>query len=104
MKIHPLITTTKQLSALVARMSAHDFVAVDTEFMRENTYWPDLCLLQIATNDEAAAIDPKADGIDLAPLLELLVDNHEVLKVFHAGGRDREISQNVTGKGPKRLS
>ena len=70
MKIHKLITTTKDLSALVSRMRAHDFVVVDTEFMRENTYWPDLCLLQIATEEEAAAIDPKADGIDLAPLLE----------------------------------
>ena len=62
MKIHPLIRSTDDLAALVSRMNAHDFVAVDTEFMRENTYWPDLCLLQIATPDEAAAIDPKADG------------------------------------------
>lgn len=103
MKIHPLITTTKDLSALVARMSAHDFVAVDTEFMRENTYWPDLCLLQIATNEEAAAIDPKADGIDLSPLLNLLVDNHDILKVFHAGGQDLEIIHNLTGKVPNPL-
>ena len=62
MKIHPLITKTDDLAALIARMTAHDFVAVDTEFMRENTYYPDLCLVQIATPDEAAAIDPKADG------------------------------------------
>ena len=84
-------------------MSAHDFVAVDTEFMRENTYWPDLCLLQIATDEEAAAIDPKAEGIDLAPLLDLLVDNHDVLKVFHAGGQDLEIIHNLTGKVPNPL-
>jgi ribonuclease D len=103
MKIHPLITTTKELSALVSRMSAHDFVAVDTEFMRENTYWPDLCLVQIATPDEAAAIDPKADGIDLKPLLDLLVDNHDVLKVFHAGGQDLEIIHNLTRKVPNPL-
>ena len=103
MKIHKLITTTKDLSALVSRMRAHDFVVVDTEFMRENTYWPDLCLLQIATEEEAAAIDPKADGIDLAPLLELLVDNHDVLKVFHAGGQDLEIIHNLTGKVPNPL-
>ena len=103
MKIHPLITTTKDLTALVSRMSAHDFVAVDTEFMRENTYWPDLCLLQMANNDEAAAIDPKADGIDLAPLLELLVENHDVLKVFHAGGQDLEIIHNLTSKVPNPL-
>jgi ribonuclease D len=103
MKIHPLISSTDDLAALMSRMSAHDFVAVDTEFMRENTYWPELCLLQIATPDEAAAIDPQADGIDLAPLLELLVDNHDVLKVFHAGGQDIEIIHNLTRKVPNPL-
>jgi ribonuclease D len=103
MKIHSLITNTKELSALVARMSAHDFIAVDTEFMRENTYWPDLCLLQISNDEEAAAIDPKADGIDLSPLLDLLVENHDVLKVFHAGGQDLEIIHNLTGKVPNPL-
>ncbi len=50
MKIHPLINSTDDLAALVSRMNAHDFVAVDTEFMRENTYWPDLCLVQVATH------------------------------------------------------
>jgi ribonuclease D len=100
MKIHPLITKTDDLAALVARMSTHDFVAVDTEFMRENTYFPDLCLIQIGTPDEAAAIDPKADGLDLTPLLDLLVENHDVLKVFHAGGQDLEIIHNITGKMP----
>jgi ribonuclease D len=103
MKIHPLISNTKELSALVSRMSAADFVAVDTEFMRENTYWPDLCLVQIATPEEAAAIDPKADGIDLKPLLDLLVENHDVLKVFHAGGQDLEIIHNLTRKEPNPL-
>jgi len=103
MKIHPLISSTDDLAALVSRMNAHDFVAVDTEFMRENTYWPDLCLLQIATPDEAAAIDPKADSLDLSPLLELLVDNHDVLKVFHAGGQDLEIIHNLTRKVPNPL-
>jgi ribonuclease D len=70
--------------------------------MRENTYWPDLCLIQIASPDEAAAIDPKAD-IDLGPLLKLLVDNPDVLKVFHAGGQDLEIIYNLTGKTPSPL-
>ena len=100
MKIHPLITTNKELSALVSRMSAHDFVAVDTEFMRENSYWPDLCLVQLATVEEAAAIDPKAESLDLTPLLDLLVENHDVLKVFHAGGQDLEIIHNLTSKVP----
>ena len=103
MKIHPLITDSASLAALVDRLAAHPFVAVDTEFMRENTYWPDLCLLQIASPEEAAAIDPKADGLDLKPLWDLLVDNEEVLKVFHAGGQDLEIVHNMTGKTPHPL-
>ncbi|WP_394998838.1 ribonuclease D [Sphingomonas sp.] len=100
MKIHPLIDTSAELSALCQRLSQHPFVAVDTEFMRENTYWPELCLLQIASVDEAAAIDPMANGLDMAPLLELLVDNHDVMKVFHAGGQDLEIVYTLTGKMP----
>ena len=100
MKIHPLITTTEALSDLCDRLAKSDFVAVDTEFMRENTYWPELCLIQIADEHEAAAVDPMAPGIDLSPLLDLLVDNEEVLKIFHAGGQDVEIVYNLTGKTP----
>jgi len=100
MKIHPLITTTEALSDLCARLAKSDFVAVDTEFMRENTYWPELCLVQIANTEEAAAIDPMAEGIDLAPLLDLMCENEDVLKVFHAGGQDVEIIVNLTGKTP----
>ena len=102
MKIHPLITRSEDLIPLVDRLSKHPFVAVDTEFMRENTYWPDLCLIQIASPEEAAAIDPKAD-IDLGPLLDLLVAQEEILKVFHAGGQDLEIIYNLTGKTPSPL-
>src|SRR5437588_9444089 len=58
MRIHPLITRSDDLKALVDRLSKQPFVAVDTEFMRENTYWPDLCLIQVASTEEAAAIDP----------------------------------------------
>ena len=100
MKIHPLITTTEELAALCERLAKADFVSVDTEFMRENTFWPELCLVQIADTQEAAAIDPLAPGIDLAPLLNLLVNNEDVLKVFHAGGQDVEIIYNLTGKTP----
>ena len=100
MQIHPLITDSDSLSSLCQRLSRSDFVAVDTEFMRENTYWPDLCLVQIGNSEEAAAIDPKAEGLDLAPLLKLLVENVDVLKVFHAGGQDIEIIYNLTGKTP----
>lgn len=103
MQIHPLITDSATLAALVARLARSPFVAVDTEFMRENSYWPDLCLIQIADEHEAAAIDPKAKGLDLKPLLDLLVDNEEVLKVFHAGGQDLEIVYNLTGKTPHPL-
>ena len=99
MKIHPLITRSEDLLPLVERLSKHPFVAVDTEFMRENTYWPDLCLIQIASPEEAAAIDPKAD-LDLTPLLDLMVKNTDVVKVFHAGGQDLEIIYNLTGKTP----
>lgn len=100
MQIHPLITTSKDLAQLCERLARSPWVAVDTEFMRENTYWPDLCLVQIADEHEAAAIDPKAPGLDLAPLLDLMVENDEVLKVFHAGGQDLEIIYNLTGKTP----
>ncbi|MFN3470545.1 MAG: ribonuclease D, partial [Novosphingobium sp.] len=100
MKIHPLITTTDALADLCERLAKADFITVDTEFMRENTYWPELCLVQIADDKEAAAIDPLAPGLDLSPLLDLLVDNEDVLKVFHAGGQDVEIIYNLTGKTP----
>ena len=102
MKIHPLITKSAPLAELVERLAKHPFVAVDTEFMRENTYWPELCLIQIASAEEAAAIDPKAD-LDMGPLLDLLVKNHDVLKVFHAGSQDLEIVHNLTGKVPSPL-
>jgi ribonuclease D len=100
MKIHPLISTSAALAELCARLAQSDFVCVDTEFMRENTYWPELCLVQIANTEEAAAIDPLAKDIDLTPLLDLLVDNEDVLKVFHAGGQDVEIVFNLTGRTP----
>lgn len=100
MKIHPLITTSEALADLCERLAKADFVAVDTEFMRENTYWPELCLVQIADEGEAAAIDPMAPGIDLSPLLELLTNNEDVLKVFHAGGQDVEIIYNLTSRTP----
>jgi ribonuclease D len=103
MQIHPLITDTATLTELCARLARSPYVAVDTEFMRENTYWPELCLVQIADANEAAAIDPLAEGIDLTPLLDLLVNNEEVLKVVHAGGQDIEIVHNLTQKTPHPL-
>jgi len=100
MKIHPLITTSEALAELCTRLAKSPFVTVDTEFMRENTYWPELCLVQIANEEEAAAIDPLAPGLDMTPLFDLLTDNEDVLKVFHAGGQDVEIIFNFTGRTP----
>ncbi len=102
MLIHPLVTDTATLAALCDRLKTADFVTVDTEFMRENTFFPDLCLVQIAGGDEAAAIDPKAPGLSLAPLLDLLTEA-DVVKVFHAAGQDLEIIYNLTGKTPSPL-
>ncbi|MDT7934560.1 MAG: ribonuclease D [Sphingomonadaceae bacterium] len=101
MYVHPLITDSKTLADFCRRLADAPFVAVDTEFMRENTFWPDLCLVQLASPEEAAAIDPKA-SLNLDPLLDLLV-GEPVLKVFHAGGQDLEIIYNLTGRTPHPL-
>ena len=103
MHIHPLITDSATLANLCTRLSQADFVCIDTEFMRENTFWPELCLIQIADVNEAAAIDPLAPGLDMTPLLQLMVNNPDVLKVFHAGGQDLEIVYNLTGTTPHPL-
>jgi ribonuclease D len=103
MHIHPLITDSASLANLCTRLAQADFITVDTEFMRESTYYPELCLIQIADVNEAAAIDPMAPGLDMQPLLDLLTDNEDVLKVFHAGGQDIEIIYNLTGKTPHPL-
>src|SRR5690348_11679067 len=85
-----LITTTDELAAFCKPLADAEFVAVETEFMRERTYWPKLCLAQVAGPEDAAAIDALADGIDLSPLDELMA-NPKVLKVFHAARQDLEI-------------
>jgi ribonuclease D len=85
-----LITTTADLAAACQRMSRHSFVTVDTEFLRETTYYPLLCVAQIATADEAVVIDVLAENISLAPFFELMA-NEAVLKVFHAARQDIEI-------------
>ena len=85
-----LITAQPELAAFCARMAAETFVTVDTEFMRDRTFWPRLCLVQVGGAAEAAAIDPLAQGLDLGPLLELMADP-AVTKVFHAARQDMEI-------------
>ena len=97
--VNPLITDTAALEALCRRLAGAEFVTVDTEFMRETTYWAKLCLVQVAGPDEAFCIDPLADGIDLKPLYDLLA-NPAVLKVFHAGRQDLEIFYTATATVP----
>ncbi|HEY7972952.1 MAG: ribonuclease D [Xanthobacteraceae bacterium] len=93
------ITTTRDLAAACARLAHHPFVTVDTEFLRETTYYPLLCVAQIASADEAIVIDALAAGIDLAPFFELMVDER-VLKVFHAARQDIEIVWHMAGRIP----
>ncbi len=90
-----IITDSAALSALCQRLATVEYVTVDTEFLRESTYWPILCLIQVAApegeaDDEGAIIDPMAEGIDLAPFWALMRDT-AVLKVFHAARQDIEI-------------
>jgi ribonuclease D len=89
-----LITTTADLAAACARFAAHEYVTVDTEFLRETTYYPRLCLIQIASPDEAVLIDPLAQGLSLDPFLALMADAN-VIKVFHAARQDLEIVWNI---------
>ncbi len=96
------ISDTAALAAFCQRLSSAEFVTVDTEFTREKTYWPQLCLVQLAGPDEAWAIDPMAPGIDLAPLFELMA-NPAVMKVFHAARQDVEIFLHLSGKVPAPL-
>jgi ribonuclease D len=93
------ITTTEELAQVCTRMARHPFVTVDTEFLRETTYYPLLCVAQIASVDEAFVIDALAPGIDLAPFFDLLT-NENVVKVFHAARQDIEIVWNMAKKIP----
>ncbi len=97
-----LIDTTDALDALCRRLRAEDFVTVDTEFMRERTYYPELCVVQLAGAQEVAVIDAEAEGIELAPLGALLADP-AVLKVFHAARQDNEIFLYRFGQVPQPL-
>ncbi len=85
-----MIDSTANLAAVCERLSAADFVTVDTEFMRETTYWPRLCVIQMAGPDEAVIIDAMAPGIELEPFFKLMADER-VMKVFHAARQDIEI-------------
>src|SRR5260370_6232588 len=84
------ITATKKLAEACTRLAKYPFVTVDTEFQRETTYYPKLCIAQIASSDEAVVIDALAEGIDLGPFFALMADE-QVIKVFHAARQDIEI-------------
>jgi len=85
-----LVTDSGELAALCQTFAAHPYVTVDTEFLRETTFWPKVCVIQLACDDRAIAIDALADGLDLTPFFDLMA-NKDVVKVFHAGRQDIEI-------------
>jgi ribonuclease D len=97
-----MLSDTAALAAFCDRQRGAEFITVDTEFIRDKTYWPRLCVAQVGGQDEAVAIDALAEGLDLAPLLELLYEP-TILKVFHAARQDIEIFVNLTGKVPAPL-
>lgn len=97
-----IITATKDLKEICKKLGQADFVTVDTEFMRDSTYWPKLCLIQMAGPDDDVIVDPLADGIDLAPFLQLM-GNKKVKKVFHAARQDIEIFYHLDGVIPAPL-
>lgn len=94
-----VISDTDTLAEFSAELAKKPFIAVDTEFMREKTYWPILCLIQAAADGMEAIIDPLADGIDLSPFLKVMA-NKKVLKVFHAARQDLEIFHKLMDAVP----
>jgi ribonuclease D len=95
-----LITHTADLQAFCDSLRGEPYVTVDTEFIRESTFWPELCLVQLGGSEEVKAVDTLADGIDLQPLFDLMADTH-VLKVFHAARQDLEIFLHLAGELPR---
>lgn len=95
----PIITDNDTLIALCETLKTEEFITVDTEFLRDKTYFSQLCLIQIGTEKEAFAVDPLADGIDLSPLFAIFNDE-PVLKVFHSARQDIEILLGLSGKVP----
>src|SRR5690554_8211027 len=94
-----VLTDTDALAAFCAAQREADFITIDTEFVRDTTYWPKLCLIQIAGPEQPGIIDPLAPKIDLAVLVELLDDRKE-LKVFHVERQDLERIYHLTHRLP----
>ncbi|VAV86404.1 Ribonuclease D [hydrothermal vent metagenome] len=97
-----IITTTGELETLCRDLGQDPYITVDTEFMRERTYWAKLCLIQIAGAEHEAIVDPQADGLDLSSFFELMA-NESIVKVFHAARQDVEIIHHLSGVIPKPL-
>ncbi len=94
-----VLTNNQEILEFCNRLSKESFIAVDTEFMRENTYWPKLCLIQLASEKEAKIIDPLIEKIDLRPI-DNLMQNHQIIKIFHSGRQDIEIFYNRNNEVP----
>jgi len=94
-----VLTNNQEISEFCKRLGKENFIAVDTEFMRENTYWPKLCLIQLASSEEARIIDPLADNINLDPVYKLM-KNNKIIKIFHSGRQDIEIFFNKMNEIP----
>ncbi|WP_412058628.1 ribonuclease D [Bartonella sp. DGB2] len=97
-----LITSTYELEAAIRTLRMSPFVTVDSEFIRETTFWPELCLIQLASADLAVLIDPKAKGLDLRAFFDLMADEN-IVKVFHAARQDIEIIHHLAGIIPAPL-
>jgi len=97
-----IVTTQAELKALISELEGAPYLALDTEFLRDQTYWPKLCLLQIASPTVAAIVDPLIEGLDLAPLYELL-KSPDIVKVLHAARQDIEIFHQQGGLIPDPL-
>ena len=94
-----MIETTADLEAACKELAKSEFITIDTEFLRETTFWPELCLIQMASPTTEVLVDPLAKGLDLRPFFELMA-NPAVLKVFHAARQDIEIIYNRGGLIP----
>ncbi len=94
-----MIVNTTDLRAACAQLAKSEFITIDTEFLRETTFWPELCLIQMASPTVEVLVDPLAKGLDLAPFFELMA-NPAVLKVFHAARQDIEIIHHLGGLIP----
>ena len=95
-----LIKTNEELVEVCESISKEKFITIDTEFIREKTYWSKLCLIQICTHDKEIIIDPLENDIDLKPFIKIL-NKKSILKVLHSGRQDIEIFYKMSGKIPQ---